>query len=303
MLSHPGDITIFSCFSTTISGLKVRKSISLKCKRQLEGELEWGTLCLNYGFWQCLASPLWTVAWNCTPSVKWGAPVSVHSQLLFSVSLVCYRASSKVYLCIVCTHASCHRMRLYIYLYLCILYIYICNICRSLHVWKWTRENKTEATSHCPRQNTQKRAQQPHRECTRAHTYAQSQVFNTQVYTEVESDSQSLRGKWKGCVLKRALARHRIRLTVNGHLPAPRAHSRPCATQRCIECTAECVKERTMSAENTRVQRSHASDWASYESCPKRSWWAYWRRKEDDTRSRISAPEESVGPRSPFFCL
>lgn len=170
------------------------------------GELEWGTLCLNYGFWQCLASPLWTVAWNCTPSVEWGAPVSVHSQLLFSLSLVCYRASSKVYLCIVCTHASCHRMRLYIYLYLCILYIYICNICRSLHVWKWTRENKTEATSHCPRQNTQKRAQQPHRECTRAHTYAQSQVFNTQVYTEVESDSQSLRGKWKGGVLERTLA-------------------------------------------------------------------------------------------------
>lgn len=125
MLSHPGDITIFSCFSTTISGLKVRKSISLKCKRQLEGELEWGTLCLNYGFWQCLASPLWTVAWNCTPSVKWGAPVSVHSQLLFSVSLVCYRASSKVYLCIVCTHASCHRMRLYIYIYTYVYYIFI----------------------------------------------------------------------------------------------------------------------------------------------------------------------------------
>lgn len=95
--------------------------------------------------------------------------------------------------------------------------------------------------------NTQKRAQQPHHTGahTRTHTRKQSQVFDTQVCTQVESYSKSLRGKWGRMVCSKGRLRHnerRIRwLTVNGHLPA-HAQSRQCGTRQCIECTVERVK-------------------------------------------------------------
>lgn len=154
----------------------------------------------------------------------------------------------KVQLCIVFTHVSCHRLRLciYIYIYSYVYYIFIyltlvdpCT-CGNEQGGKQNRSDFALSET-----RTLRREHNSHTTQARTHTRKQSQVFDTQVCTQVESYSKSLRGKWGRMVCSKGRLRHterRIRwLTVNGHLPA-HAQSRQCGTRQCIECTVEHVK-------------------------------------------------------------
>lgn len=122
------------------------------------------------------------------------------------LSLVYYRACLEVYLCIVFTHASFHRIHLcvYIYIYTYVYYIFIyvtfVDPCTCGNEQGKTKNRSNFALS---QDKTLRIEYNSHITHAQARTHAESGVQYTQVCTRVESDSQSFEGKaGKGGVLQ-----------------------------------------------------------------------------------------------------